>query len=492
MPGYHGSVRAPEFPGGMDWLNVDGPLSIHDLRGKIVLLDFWTYCCINCMHVIPELRKLEEHFPETLVVIGVHAPKYSAERSTENVRHALLRYGIQHPVVNDPDHVIWDEYAISAWPTTVLIDPKGYVIGVQPGEFEADAYAQTISAVESEFQAEGTLSRSPLKLLPEVGKSESPLLYPGKVLVDSRSNRIFIADSSHNRIVVTKAGGSVLQVIGDGERGFVDGSFSNASLNRPQGMALDGDLLYVADTENHAIRRVDLAAGSVRTVAGTGRQSRLYRQGGEALETDLSSPWDLALRDGLLYVAMAGSHQIWTIDLHTNEARRAIGTGREALGDGTLERSALAQTSGLSLFGDDLFFADSETSSIRVAHLSQNRVETIVGAGLFDFGDIDGGAGKARLQHCLGVAYYGGRLYVADSYNNKIKVLNLADRTTRTLFGDGTPGFADGSAQSARFWEPGGISAANGTLFIADTNNHAIRLADLKTEAVRTLSITGL
>jgi thiol-disulfide isomerase/thioredoxin len=117
-------VRAPEFPAGMQWLNTATPLRLADLRGKIVLLDFWTYCCINCMHIIPELTALERKYPNELVVIGVHSAKFHNEGDSENIRQAILRYEIQHPVVNDRDFRIWRSYAVRAWPTLMVIKPS--------------------------------------------------------------------------------------------------------------------------------------------------------------------------------------------------------------------------------------------------------------------------------------------------------------------------------------------------------------------------------
>ncbi|HEX2869201.1 MAG TPA: thioredoxin-like domain-containing protein [Ignavibacteriales bacterium] len=125
---------APEFPDGLDWLNVDHPIKLSDLRGKVVLLDFWTFCCINCMHIIPDLKKLEAKYPGELAVIGVHSAKFLSEQETGNIRQAILRYDIEHPVVNDKDFKIWTSYGANAWPTVVLIDPRGDVVGHHSGE----------------------------------------------------------------------------------------------------------------------------------------------------------------------------------------------------------------------------------------------------------------------------------------------------------------------------------------------------------------------
>lgn len=493
MPIYQPSVNAPEFPEGLEWLNTDRPLRMKDLRGKIVMLDFWTYCCINCMHIIPDLKRLEKKYPNELVVIGVHSAKFTTEKESENIRQAILRYRIEHPVVNDRDMVIWSTYGARAWPTVVLIDPTGKVVGAMSGEGIYEPFDRAIQELIARHDPRGEIDRTPLKLKLEREKTPRSILeFPGKVLADERSGQLFIADSGHNRIVVLSlADGALKEVIGSGEEGFKDSSFETAQFRHPQGMAYDGKRLYVADTENHAIRLVDFTKHTVSTVAGTGQQARYWPEGGRARETDLSSPWDVVLVGDTLYIAMAGIHQLWKLDISKGVVEPYAGSGREARFDSTLPQSALAQPSGITTDGKRLYFADSESSSIRAADLNPNgRVETLVGGDLFDFGDIDGEGRRARLQHPLGVVYLNGSLYIADTYNNKIKRYDLATGRIETFLGDGTAGMRDGDQPT--FDEPGGLSIAGGKLYIADTNNHAIRVADLKSRWVETLVIRAL
>lgn len=494
MPTYEGKVNAPEFPDGMEWLNTEKPLSIKQLRGKVVLLDFWTYCCINCMHIIPDLKKLEHKYANELVVIGVHSAKFTAEKGTENIRQAILRYEIEHPVVNDHDMQIWQEYTVRSWPTLFLIDPAGKIVAYMSGE---GVYAQLdgyIAKVIETFDAKKMIDRRPLNLKLERQRSPSSVLaFPGKVLADEKSRQLFIADSNHNRIVVLSLDNAAVKtVIGSGQIGLADGDFETASFNHPQGMALDGSTLYVADTENHAIRAVDLTNQSVKTIAGTGEQlQRRITFGGQAKETPLNSPWDLTMQNRILYIAMAGPHQLWQMNPKTGGIAPYAGSGREARVDGPLTEAALAQPSGITSDGNKLFFADSEVSSIRSADLNAHgRVETIVGEDLFEFGDRDGKGSAVRLQHPLGVTYHDGWLYVADTYNNKIKKVSPKDRTSETFVGTGETGMRDGDRASLD--EPGGVSIAFDKLYIADTNNHLIRVADLKTRRVETLQIKDL
>jgi DNA-binding beta-propeller fold protein YncE len=484
-------VRAPEIQGGRGWLNTDKPLSLAALKGKVVLLDFWTYGCINCIHIIPDLKKLEAKYPNQLVVIGVHSAKFQNEKETENIRRIILRYEIEHPVYNDSEFAVWQSYGVRAWPTQVLIDPAGYVVGAASGEGNYDVIDQAVGKIVDEFRKRGELNEEPLKLVLERAKvGDLPLAFPGKILADAATDRLFIADSNHNRIVVTKLDGTFVDTIGAGEAGVADGAFDKATFYRPQGLALSGDSLYVADTENHLIRRVDLKSRMVETIAGTGKQTREYFKTGPGRTVALSSPWDLQLAGRTLYIAMAGPHQIWKLDLDKNEVSTFAGSGREQRTDGPLLEAGFAQPSGLAVSNQTLYVADSESNIIRAIDLASGRVKTLVGGDLFEFGDVDGSGDDVRLQHPLGLLAYGDKILIADTYNHKIKELDPDKRRVNSLFGTGKPGQADGTAPS--FYEPGGLALANGKLYIADTNNHAIRVVDLKTKQASTLRLNGL
>ena len=484
-------VRAPEISGGRGWLNTDKPLSLAALKGKVVLLDFWTYGCINCIHIIPDLKRLEEKYANQLVVIGVHSAKFENEKETENIRRIVLRYEIEHPVYNDAEFKVWQSYGVRAWPTQILIDPAGYVIGSVSGEGNYDPIDKAIGKTVDDFRKRGELNEEPLKLTLERAKvGNLPLAFPGKVLADAKGERLFIADSNHNRIVITKFDGTLLDKIGTGMPGLADGAFDQASFYRPQGMALDGDNLYIADTENHLIRRVELKARTVKTVAGTGKQSRDYFKEGPAREIALNSPWDLQLIGRTLYIAMAGPHQIWKLDLEQQKVSTFAGSGREARLDGPLLEAGFAQPSGLTTDGKSLFVADSESNIIRAIDLRSGQVKTVVGGDLFEFGDIDGSGDDVRLQHPLGLFALDGKVLIADTYNHKIKQLDPAARSVKTLFGTGKSGQSDGPSPS--LYEPGGLSVANNKLYVADTNNHAVRVVDLKTKEISTLRINGL
>lgn len=483
---------APSFPEGFTWLNVARPLSLEkDLRGRFVLLDFWTYCCINCMHVLPELKKLEHEFPE-LVVIGVHSAKFYNERALENVRAAILRYDIEHPVVLDEDYRIWRLYDSHAWPTFVLIDPGGQILWRSSGEGIYEALRPRLLEWRAAYSLH--LRRDPLPLRLEKHRQPDALLnFPGKLAVDPERQRLFLSDSNHNRILVLRPNGEVLAVIGSGDEGWQDGNFGEAAFYRPQGLVYvaSEEALYVADTENHLIRRVDLSRGWVATVAGTGRQARrLYREG-PALEVPLNSPWDVLWQEGGLIIAMAGFHQLWRLDLEKKWVQVWVGSGMEDLRDGSRLLSALAQPSGLTLAPDGrVYFADSESSAIR--YVEGEQVKTLIGQGLFTFGDQDGSFSEALLQHPIGLTWHEGALWIADTYNHKIRRIDLARRRIETVVGTGQRGYRDGAASEALFSEPNDVKALNGLFYIADTNNHQLRVWDPLRNEVTTLAIGPL
>lgn len=486
-------VQAPEFPAGLEWLNTDKPLRIADLRGKVVLLDFWTYSCINCMHVIPELAYLEQKYRSELVVIGVHSAKFTNEEDTDNIRQAILRYGVEHPVVNDLGLHIMQSYAVRAWPTIMVVKPDGTVRGYVTGEDNRDVLEQVIDELITEARKQGILNETPITYRLEKNRYVGGALsFPGKVYAHAGSKRLFIADSHHNRIVVTDLDGDVLTVAGSGVIGKDDGDFATATFHHPQGVLLDGNTLYVADTENHLIRRLDMEARTVTTIAGTGEQSYIRNASGHGTQVALNSPWALERIGTQLFIAMAGPHQVWVMNLESGSLKPYAGSGREGITDGPRLVGRMAQPSGLTSDGTYLFVADSESSAIRALGLGPNGgLWTIMGEGLFEFGDRDGsGKDEVRLQHPLGIAYHDGSLYVADTYNHKIKKIDPATASASTYLGSGKAGYKDG--KDAEFYEPGGISVAGGKLYIADTNNHAIRVADLRTDEVTTLRVRGL
>ncbi len=424
-------MRAPELRG-RAWLNTGGKdLKLADLRGKIVLLDFWTFCCINCLHVLDELRPLEEQYADVLVIIGVHSPKFEHERDPVALAAAVERYGVDHPVLDDPTMDMWQQYAAKAWPTLSVIDPEGYVVANMAGEGHAEGLRRLLDQLIAKHEAKGTLHRGdgPFVAPPP---SDTLLRFPGKAL-PLPDGTVLVSDSArHSLAVLDRDLSAVRRRVGTGARGHADGGPEQASFSEPQGVcllppdvaALVGYDVVVADTVNHLLRGVRLDDLAVTTVAGTGKQwrSSLDDHAHDARAMDLSSPWDVAWYDGKVIVAMAGTHTLWWFDPVKRTVGLYAGTTVEALRDGALDQVWMAQPSGLSTSPDGrrLWLADSETSSLR--WIEDGQMHTAVGQGLFDFGHVDGPAEQALLQHPLGVcALPDGSVLIADTYNGAVR-----------------------------------------------------------------------
>ncbi|MFE5536966.1 NHL domain-containing thioredoxin family protein [Streptomyces sp. NPDC056492] len=467
-------VRAPELIGKGGWINTGGKdLKLADFRGRVLILDFWTFCCINCLHVLDELRELEEKHRDTVVIIGVHSPKFVHEAEHAAVVDAVERYEVHHPVLDDPELATWKQYAVRAWPTLVVIDPEGYIVAQHAGEGHAHAIAKLVEELEAEHEAKGTLRRGDGPYVaPEPVATD--LRFPGKALVLPSGNLLVSDTTRHQLVELAPDGESVVRRIGSGERGFGPDAFSE-----PQGLALlpDGTVV-VADTVNHALRRFDPATGAVETVAGTGRQ---WWQGspasGPALEVDLSSPWDVAWWQGKVWIAMAGVHQLWTWDPADGTVAVSAGTTSEGLHDGPALEAWLAQPSGLAAAGDRLWIADSENSALRYVEPAGEgaggyAVRTAVGTGLFDFGHRDGDAAQALLQHPLGVtALPDGSVAVCDTYNHALRRFDPATGQVSTLATD--------------LREPSDAVLAGEDIVVVESARHRLTRLRLPEEAVR-------
>jgi thiol-disulfide isomerase/thioredoxin len=426
-------VRAPELRG-HGWLNTGGKeLTLADLRGKIVILDFWTFCCINCLHVLDELRPLEEKYGDALVVIGVHSPKFEHERDPVALAAAVERYGVHHPVVDDRDMHLWQQYAAKAWPTLAVVDPTGYLVASMAGEGHAEGLSRLLDELIAKHEADGTLHRGDGPYVPPAA-ADTLLRFPGKAIELPNGNLLVSDSARHSLAELTPDGETLVRRIGSGERG---GPF-----NEPQGLvllpaevaAIAGYDVVVADTVNHQLRGLRLDSGEVTLVAGSGRpwRSAVDDRPHDALASDLSSPWDLAWFDDKVIIAMAGIHQLWWFDPTKRTVGVYAGTTVEALRDGPIPDVWMAQPSGLSVGGDRLWIADSETSALR--WIADGVLHTAVGQGLFDFGHVDGPAKEALLQHPLGVAALpDGSVLIADTYNGAVRRFDPADESVSTV-----------------------------------------------------------
>ncbi|HZN20653.1 MAG TPA: NHL domain-containing thioredoxin family protein [Micromonosporaceae bacterium] len=481
-------VHAPELTG-RGWLNTGGrDISLRELRGKIVLIDFWTFCCVNCLHVLDELRPLEEKYADVLVVVGVHSPKFAHERDPEALAAAVERYGVAHPVLDDPELVTWQQYAAKAWPTLALVDPEGYLVASMAGEGHAEGLARLIDELVQRHEASGTLHRGGGPYVP-AEPPETVLRFPGKA-VATAGRTFLVSDSARHSIVELAAdGASVIRRIGSGSRGRADGPATAASFSEPQGLCLlpthvaelAGYDLVVADTVNHLLRGVRLSDGAVTTVAGTGRpwRSTVDDHAHDARSIDLSSPWDVAWYDDRVIVAMAGIHQLWWFDPVQRTTGVYAGTTVEALRDGELPDVWLAQPSGLSVSpdGGTLWLADAETSALR--WVADGRLHTAVGQGLFDFGHVDGPAASALLQHPLGVcALPDGSVLVADTYNGAVRRFDPVAGTVSTI--------------AAGLAEPSDVVATgDGAIVVVESAGHRLTQLAASASAMASATVDG-
>jgi thiol-disulfide isomerase/thioredoxin len=450
------------FSGKNMWLNTSRPVTAEDAKGRAVLLDFWTYGCINCMQVVPDLKALEKEFGDKLLVIGVHSAKFVGERDSDRIQAAAKRFGITHPVINDSEFKVWNAMEVKAWPTLVLLDGEGKEVGRYPGEGNREAIAAEIKKLSL-----GDVKVTGLEMKQE---EKGEYSFPARLEVAQTTpwgKMLFVADTAHNRIIGESLEQKKSLIIGSGVEGHADGKFGEASFNRPRGFAITDKGIYVADTGNHMLRYADFEKGTVTTLAGTGERG-LYAQlkGNPARDIPLASPWDVALmKDGkTLVIAMAGLHQLWTYDTEKKTVSTLAGTAAEGIKDGPALEASLAQPSGLAVDGDTIYFVDAESSALRM--LKEGQVKTLIGTGLFDFGQVDGKYPEAMLQHAQGLHLDGEKIYIADTYNNAIRIYDISNGTLSTLKTD------------KKLDEPADILKTGGSLQVADS--HGITIIDLK------------
>lgn len=453
MPPAAKAAGYPPFPADTSWFNVSRPLTSADLNGRVVLLDFFTPGCINCIHMIPIQRQLKQKFGDDLLVMGVTSPKFSASKQADNMTPFLRRFYIDEPVFIDANMTWWQHYGVFAWPTMLLLNPEGKVIHSFVGERRYQDIAPIIANAVDTAQKNHTLTRPKLPLKP-LNADNHFFVLPTKIAVSA--DQVAISDTGHNQIRIFNHSGKLLSTIGAGKAAFADGPFTQAMFDRPQGLAFIGKDLYVADTDNQRIRRINFADQTVSTVAGNGKRAFLTEVRSGPTDAALNSPWGLNAVDGALYIAMAGDHAIWRYRPDQKTLDVYAGTGDEGLKDGPRLLAEFAQSSGLAYHDHNLYVADPESSSIRQINTQTSLTITLIGKGLFNFGDRDGLAEQALLQHPQGLAYLKGALYIADTFNNAIRKLNVGNLQVTTV--------------AKNLAQPNGLAVLNDhTLLIADT-----------------------
>lgn len=423
---------------------------------------------MNCLHVLDELRPLEEKYGDALVIVGVHSPKFAHEGEEAAVKAAVERYEVGHPVLDDPELVTWQNYTARAWPTLVLVDPNGYIVAQYSGEGHEHALDAQLAELIAEHEKAGTLTRGKSPYVAPVAEP-TELRFPAKVV--ALGDGFLVADAGNHSIVELAADATtVVRRFGTRKRGFSDGAGERAEFSEPNGLTVlprevaeqVGYDVVVADTVNHALRGINLGTGEVSTLVGTGKQW----MDGDGTGV-LSSPWDVAWWQDKVWIAMAGVHQLWTYDPFTKVTEVAAGTTNEGLRDGAPEQAWFAQTSGLAVDGKKLWLADSEVSALRWL---DTEVHTAIGTGLFDFGLRDGKAEEALLQHPLGVTVLpDGSIAISDTYNGAVRRYDPASGLVETM--------ATGLA------EPSGAVVVGNELVVVESAAHRLTRVPLGASA---------
>jgi len=470
-------VAAPELPHGLEWINTDEPPTLAAMRGRVTLLHFWTFDSVNCINLLPDLRHLENKYHDGLSVIGVHTPKYDYQRQAAPVLKAVNRNHIRHPVANDPAYLTWQAYGVQSWPTLVLIDAQGQLAAVMQGESRRDeADAMIGHLLEEAAKQDLRVYESQISTVrPE---PRQPLRFPTRLLITDSS--LWIADTGHNRVLECNHEGRIVRQFGSGNPGFWDGTNLDAGFSGPQGMTIAKESVFVADTGNHAIRRIRLLDGEVKTVAGTGVLGHdIPHDYVEPTKVAMSAPHDVAAVGDNVDIAVSGQNQIWQFNLNTNKLVALAGSCKLGIDDGIGVAAAFAQPVSLCVIGQQLIVVDAAASAIRALRLLDNRVSTLLGVGLYDFGDVAGKRDTARLQNPLAACVdVRGLVFIADSYNGKIKALNLRTTEVRAL------------NLPYRLQEPAGVALGANALWVSNTNAHEVVRVDLGSGQIKRLTIT--
>lgn len=481
-------------PAGFQLLNTDKSLSMASLKGHVTLLFFWTYSNLNSIHALADMETLMQMYgAKPFQVVGVHSPKFFNEREGRNVRAAVIRHGITFPVIVDKSYALWKKYGIKAWPTYIVIGSGGGVVGRLAGEKRLKLLEPIIKQALKRGKKKKTLTKQ--RFVSQPPKYPGTLLsFPCKMALDEKNQRLYIADSGHHQVVEAQlldtAKAKIVSRIGTGKRGFTNGDYSAASFSMPMGLAFHNGLLYVADMDNHAIRVVDTASKKVTTFAGDGTFGEFGKP---------NSPGAVIVHDNTLYVAMSGGHQLWKASLagetkgETGELELYVGNGYENFIDGSALGSSLARPAGFAVDGEGkrLFFVDADVSALRVVSLADDSVKSLIGEGMFKYGFKDGELAQAQMQFPLAAAYAENKVYLADTFNHALRMADLKEGKIYTLLwsSEDKKHLVNNGTKTSQppLNEPGGLLLRGNMLYIADTNNHKIHVYDIEKRTLQTL-----
>ncbi len=468
--------RAPELSHGLEWINCV-PTSLGALRGYVTVVAFWSAGSAYSQNLLNDLRQLQLKYAGALQVIAVHVPKFDAERDSQFVRKTCARLGVGVRVAHDPSFVAWQHYGITAWPTAAVIDSAGVLREFIVGDRQREALEKLVAGLIESDGIKIFEGQAPPLLAPE---PDMPLAYPSGICVSDRL--LYIADTGHHTIVECTREGRVMRRIGGGTAEFMDGLGTAAAFRHPRGLALGRDAVYVADTGNHALRRIRIADGDVQTLAGNGRPGQPIDGApgtGAGRGVSLNQPWALAVSEERVYIALAGCNQIWAYDHALQRLVHIAGSGALALVDGDGRESAFAQPAGLALVHAQLYVADSAAAAVRALQTGTGKVQTLVGQGPFEFGDAVGSRAETRLQYPMVVAKdpETAHLWILDSYNNAILKLKLGGGEVARF------------ELSCKLQCPTAMAVSSGVLWIANTHAHEILRVETANGAVRRLPV---
>ncbi len=470
------------------WFNVERPLTVEDFKDRVILLDFWTYACVNCIQALPEIKKIEKEFGNKLLIIGIHSGKFDNEKDVAAIRKAIVKYDINYPVLHDPDLKIWNNFALKSWPTFIVINPHGNIEKIVVGEDNLGKIRKNIRKLASRFKYE--INRDPVPLALEKNNIIGNVLtFPTKIEYAANFSYktrkipvLFISNSGANSIIASSLTGETVLKIGSGKEGFEDGSLGVASFSKPRGLLFDGKKLYVADSGNNALRMVDFENGMVSTLVGSGKKGKIISDSYmEAKNVDLASPNDIAFfpNKDVIAIANTGSNQI--LGYNIDKKTIAVLAGNGAAG---MAQNTLAEPSALAPYQDRLYFLDAASSSLRV--LDKNgSIKTLVGQGVNKFGNKNGDKEVALMQHPIGLMVDDTGAYIADSFNHIIRKYSFSTNKISDLIGNHKKGDALGSASATELDEPDGIAAVLNNFYIVDSNNNRVLVtnrASLKSE----------
>lgn len=490
--------NASPFPENLPWININAALTLEKLKGHVILLNFWTYSNINSINIIADLNWLETKYKgRPLVIIGIHQPTFENQKRIENVQSAVKRYKIQYPVLIDNEKQLGNNYSIHILPAFILINTTGRIIGAVTGEGKKTMLDNVIAAALVQGRNENTLIAEAIVERYVEKHEESILSFPSKIDIENKGKFLFISDSGNNRVLQVELEepykGKIVDVIGGREAGKEDGTYSSVRFNDPQGITYYDNTLYVADRGNHIIRKVDLIKRKVTTIAGSGVQGYMRYYCGEATEVSLNSPQDVTVDGQYLYIAFAASHQIWRFNLEKQIIETFTGTGNKGLVDGTSDTALLAQPAGIEVEGNQLYLVDSETSSFRYVDILTGEVKTYIGKESAESGMENGNFTEALLQYPLGLDVAGDKVFIADTYNHAIRVADISMNVIKTIIDSVQNKICvidDKVCGELPLYEPCDVVYFNNKLYIADTNNHLIRGFDLGNRQLKNIELT--